>query len=318
MSDIDFRGRVAIITGAGRGLGRAYAHELARRGAAVVVHDSGADVRGEGHDPAPAEAVVNEIVAAGGSAVACAIDASTESGGRAAVETALDAFGSVDVAVANAGTIYSDPYPDWPTAQFEAILRHHVHSAFHVTRPAFAAMKSAGYGRIVFVSSAAGVFGQPGLTGYATAKTGILGLMNIAAIEGAEFGITANAVMPMGNTRMASALLDEAAESPEAQAFLNTFRLDQVAPVVAFLASEECTLTHMVLSAFSGRVAALRVAVTPGWVSPTGSFTAEDVQRELATITDTEGMFVPDSIFDEIGYVTGRLAEGSAKHESLR
>jgi NAD(P)-dependent dehydrogenase (short-subunit alcohol dehydrogenase family) len=310
---IDFHGRVAIITGAGRGLGREYAHELARRGATVVVHDSGADVRGDGHNPEPAESVVGEIITAGGSALACTTDASTEAGGQSAVDLALESFGRVDVVVANAGTIYDDPYSDWPTAQFEAILRHHVHSAFHVTRPAFAAMKTAGYGRLVFVSSAAGVFGQPGLTGYATAKTGMLGLMNVAAIEGAEFGIKANAVMPMGNTRMASALLGEAAESPDAQAFLNTMRLDQVSPVVAFLASADCTLTHTVLSAFSGRVATLHVAITPGWISPTGPLTAEDVQRELATITDTDGMFVPGSIFDELGYATGRLAEIAAR-----
>lgn len=313
MSDIDFKGRVAIVTGAGRGLGRAYAVELARRGAAVVVHDSGADPAGKGLNPEPAESVVGEIVSAGGAAVACTTDASTEAGGRAAVDIALEAYGRVDAVVANAGTIDSDPYPDWSTERFEAILKYHVHSAFHVTRGAFAAMKANNYGRLVFVSSAAGVFGQPGLTGYAAAKTGMLGLMNIASLEGAEFGILANAVMPMGDTRMASALLGEAAESPDARAFLSTFRLDQVAPVVAFLASEECTLTHTVLSAFSGRVAALRVAVTPGWISPTGSFTAEDVQRELATITDTDGMFVPGSIFDEIGYVTSRLANAEAK-----
>lgn len=214
----------------------------------------------------------------------------------------------MDIVVANAGIIHSDPFADWPTERFEALLRHHLLAAFHVVRPAFAQMKSAGYGRLVFVSSAAGVFGQAGLAGYAAAKTGMLGLMNVAAIEGAEHGIKANAIMPMGHTRMAAAALGPAGETPAALHFLDTLRLDQVAPVVAYLSSEQCTLTHTVLSAFGGRVAVLQVGVTAGWFSPGGSLTAEDVATHLPQIVDPGGTFLPDSIFDEMGYVTSRTA----------
>ncbi|UMB71439.1 SDR family NAD(P)-dependent oxidoreductase [Mycobacterium paraterrae] len=297
---ISFTDRVVLVTGGGRGLGEAYCLELARRGAAVVVHDNGVETDGSGGDPGPADDVARSIREAGGRAVACATDASTESGGQAAVDLAVEEFGRLDAIVANAGIIHEDPISDWPTERFEALLRHHLLAAFHVVRPGFAVMRSAGYGRLVFVSSAAGVFGQPGLTGYATAKTGMLGLMNVAALEGAAFGIGANAIMPMGDTRMAMALMGEAGKTADARAFLETLRLDQVAPVVAYLASEQCTLTHRVLSAFSGRVAALQIGVTRGWGGPGAAFTAEDVAANLDQILDPSGILVPGSIFDEM------------------
>jgi NAD(P)-dependent dehydrogenase (short-subunit alcohol dehydrogenase family) len=297
---ISFTDRVVLVTGGARGLGEAYCHEMARRGAAVVVHDSGVETDGSGGDPGPADDVAAAIRAAGGRAVACASDASTEQGGRVAVDLAVGEFGRLDAIVANAGIIHDDPLPDWPTERFEALLRHHLLAAFHVVRPGFAVMRDAGYGRLVFVSSAAGVFGQPGLTGYATAKMGMLGLMNVAALEGAPYGIHANAIMPMGDTRMAAALMGEAGQTADARAFLETMRLDQVAPVVAYLASEQCTQTHRVLSAFHGRVAALQIGVTRGWFSADGAFAAEDVATNLDQILNPAGILVPDSIFDEI------------------
>ncbi|HET6733519.1 SDR family NAD(P)-dependent oxidoreductase [Mycobacterium sp.] len=299
---ISFADRVAIVTGGGRGLGAAYARELARRGAAVIVHDNGATADGTDADPGPATEVVAEIVGTGGRAHACFTDASTPDGGRAAVDLAVERFGRLDVVIANAGIIHSDSFGSWSAERFEAQLRNHLLAALHVVQPAFGVMKTAGYGRLVFVSSAAGVFGQPGLAGYATAKTGMLGLMNVAAIEGAEFGVTANAIMPMADTRMASALLGDAAESPEARAFLETLRVDQVAPVVAYLASEHCTVTHTVLSAFGGRVAALQIGVTRGWTSVSGQFTAEDVAVKIPEIMDPHRILVPQSIFDEMAH----------------
>ncbi|WP_396930266.1 SDR family NAD(P)-dependent oxidoreductase [Mycolicibacterium sp.] len=302
MSDISFEGRAALVTGGARGLGAAYCRELAGRGAAVVVHDNGADTSGRGRDPVPAHELADSIVAEGGRAVACASDASTESGAREAVELAVHEFGRLDVIVANAGIIHDDPLESWPAERFDALLRHHVLAAFHVVRAGFPIMKRNRYGRIVFVSSAAGVFGQPGLTGYATAKAGMLGLMNVAALEGAEFGINANAIMPMAVTRMAAALMRDAAETVDGRAFLDTLRVDQVAPVVAYLASDACTRTHTVLSAFKGRVAALQIGVTRGWTSPSGALSAEDVESHLAEITDTAGILVPESIFDEMAF----------------
>lgn len=306
---ITFEGKVAVVTGGGRGLGKAYAHELAARGASVVVHDSGADVRGEGLDPQPAESTAQEIVAAGGRAVACVVDGSTAAGGQRIVDLALDTYGAVDAVVANAGTLIAHPFEDWSGDDFDSLLRHHLAGAFHVTRSAFGLMKEKRYGRLVFISSAAGVFGATDLVGYAAAKTGMLGLMNTAAIEGAEFGIRANAVMPMGYTRMAGALLGAEADTPEAQAFLQTLRVDQVAPVVAFLASEQCPLTRTVLSTFSGRVAALRVGVTPGWRSTDQEITAEDVLDNLDTIVAESGTWTPGSMSEEVAYVTQQAAQ---------
>ncbi len=304
MNRIDLSDRVILVTGGGRGLGESYCRELAHRGAAVVVHDNGSDTAGRGHDPAPAQNVAAAIVDDGGRAVACVSDASTESGGREAIDLALREYGVLHAVVANAGIIHEDSFGDWPTDRFEALLRHHLMAAFHVVRPAFAMMKGAGYGRIVFVSSAAGVFGQPRLAGYAAAKTGMLGLMNVVALEGAEFGITANAIMPMAATRMALALMADAADTADGREFLDSLRVDQVAPVVAYLASESCTRTQLVLSAFRGRVAALQIGVTRGWISDTGMVSAEDVARHLDEITDTDDLLVPGSIFDEMAYLS--------------
>ncbi|CAA0136725.1 Putative short-chain type dehydrogenase/reductase [Mycolicibacterium vanbaalenii] len=303
MNRVAFADRVVLVTGGGRGLGAAYCRELASRGAAVVVHDNGSDTEGRGHDPAPARNVAAAIVDGGGRAVACVADASTESGGREAVDLALSEYGRLDAVIANAGIIHDDSFEEWPTDRFEALLRHHLLAAFHVVRPAFAVMKDAGYGRVVFVSSAAGVFGQPRLAGYAAAKTGMLGLMNAVALEGAEFGITANAILPMAATRMALALMADAADTADGREFLDTLRVDQVAPVVAYLASESCDRTQLVLSAFRGRVAALQIGVTRGWISENGMVSAEDVATHLDEITDTDDLMVPSSIFDEMAYL---------------
>jgi NAD(P)-dependent dehydrogenase (short-subunit alcohol dehydrogenase family) len=267
-----------------------------------VVHDNGADTTGRGHDAEPAQRVAEDIRAAGGRAAPCTSDASTKAAGEEAVAVALAEFGGLDVVIANAGIIHDDPFGDWPGERFESMLRHHLLAALHVAQPAFMAMKRARYGRLVFVSSAAGVFGQPGLPGYATAKMGMLGLMNVAALEGAQFGITANAIMPMAGTRMANALMREAAKTVDGRDFLDSLRVDQVAPVVAYMASEACTHSHTVFSAYRGRVAFLQVGVTRGWSSPTGRLSAEDVEFHLTEILDPDGLLVPGSIFDDMAF----------------
>jgi NAD(P)-dependent dehydrogenase (short-subunit alcohol dehydrogenase family) len=303
MSTVTFEGRVVIVTGGGRGLGAAYSREVARRGAAVVIADNGCHLDGDGHDPVPAHDIAAAIVAGGGRAVACTEDMSTEKGGRMAVELAEREFGGLDAIIANAGNVFNAPIGDWPTDRFESLLRNHLRAAFHVVQPGFEVMKRAGYGRIVLVASAAGIFGQHGMLGYATAKTGMLGLMNVLSLEGAEFGIAANAIMPMARTRMADAVTGAGADDPAGSAFLDTLRQDQVAPVVAYLASEACAQTQTVFSAFMGRVAALQIGITRGWTAPDGTLSAEDVAANLPQILDTTELLVPRTLYDEMAYV---------------
>ena len=303
-SAVSFTNRVVLVTGGGRGLGAAYSMEVARRGAAVVVADNGADLNGDGHDPAPAHDVVAAIVAEGGRAVACTEDLSTEKGGQMAVDAAEGEYGRLDAIIANAGNVFNAPVGDWPTDRFQSLLRHHLLAAFHVIRPGFTVMKRAGYGRVVLVSSSAGIFGQHGMLGYSTAKTGMLGLMNIVSLEGADCGITANAIMPMARTRMADGVTGAGAEDPDGSAFLDSLRQDQVAPVVAYLASEACTATQTVLSAFLGRVAALQIGITRGWTAPEGRLTAEDIAAHMPEIIDATDILVPRTLYDEMAYVT--------------
>jgi len=303
MSTVTFKDRVVIVTGGGRGLGAAYSREVARRGAAVVVADNGCDLDGTGHDPTPATDVVAEIVADGGRAVACTEDLSAEKGGQAAVDVAVEEYGQLDAIIANAGNVFNAPIEDWPTERFESLLRHHLVAAFNVVRPAFTLMKRAGYGRIVLVSSAAGVFGQHGMIGYSAAKTGMIGLMNVLSLEGSESGIAANVIMPMARTRMADAVTGVGADDPHGSAFLDTMRQDQVAPVVAYLASESCAVNQTVFSAFMGRVAAVQIGETRGWTAPDKSFSAEDVAEHLPEILDITALLVPRTLYDEMGYV---------------
>ncbi|MDX1886621.1 SDR family NAD(P)-dependent oxidoreductase [Mycolicibacterium sp. 120270] len=303
MSIVSFTDRVVLVTGGGRGLGAAYSLEVARRGAAVVVADNGGDLDGNGHDPAPANDVVRAILAEGGRAVACTEDLSTEKGGQMAVDLAEREYGRLDAIIANAGNVFNAPVDDWPSDRFSSLLRHHLLAAFNVVRPGFTVMKRARYGRVVLVSSSAGIFGQHGMLGYATAKTGMLGLMNIVSLEGADCGIAANAIMPMARTRMADGVTGAGADDPDGSGFLDTLRQDQVAPVVAYLASEACTTTQTVLSAFLGHVAALQIGLTRGWTAPGGHLTAEDVAAHLPEILSTDDILVPRTLYDEMAHV---------------
>jgi len=186
MSEITFAGKIAIVTGAGGGLGRAYALELARRGAKVVVNDVNA-----------ARQVVAEILEAGGEAVASADSVATGEGGAAIVQTALDQFGTVDVLINNAGIVRDKSFAKLEPTDVEAVLDVHLRGAFHVSQPVYRVMKDKAYGRILFVTSAAGLFGNFGQANYAAAKMGLVGLMRTIAIEGARYGIRSNAIAPL-------------------------------------------------------------------------------------------------------------------------
>src|SRR6201999_3754003 len=191
-----YDGRVAVITGAGRGLGRAYALLLASRGAKVVVNDNGAALTGAGADDGPAQQVVAEIEAAGGDAVACTESVATAAGGQAIVQAALDRFGRIDILVHNAGNVRRGSLKEMSYQDFDAVIDVHLRGAFHVVRPAFPVMCDARYGRIVLTSSIGGLYGNHDVAGYATAKAGLIGLSNVAGLEGASEGGLCNVIVP--------------------------------------------------------------------------------------------------------------------------
>jgi NAD(P)-dependent dehydrogenase (short-subunit alcohol dehydrogenase family) len=304
---IDFTGQVAIVTGAGRGLGRLYAIELARRGAAVVVNDLGGSMHGDGADTSVADAVVDEIERAGGVAAASHDSVDSPQGGEAIVRTAIDRFGRLDAVVSNAGIFNSVPFEDLSQADWRRMLSVHLDGGFYLSQPAYREMKAAGYGRFVFISSSGGMFGQPLEAHYAAAKAGLVGLANVIAIEGAQHGILANTVLPFGFSRMVT----ETVEDPKAleeTGFLKVIQPELVVPIVAFLASRACEFTHQNYSACAGRFSRVFVGLSEGWLAEPGSSpTADDVAAHLAEVSATEPFTVPGSIFEEVFAVCERL-----------
>lgn len=304
---IDFTGQVAVVTGAGRGLGRLYALELARRGASVVVNDLGGTMHGDGADPDVADAVVDEIERAGGVAVASHDSVDSPDGGEAIIRTALETFGRLDSVVSNAGIFNSVPFDELSPIDWRRMLRVHLDGGFHLAQPAFRAMKSRGYGRFVFVASSAGLFGQPLEAHYAAAKAGLLGLANVVAIEGAAHGILANTVLPFGTSRMVTETVDDPALL-EKSGFLSAIQPELVVPIVVFLASRACDFSHRNYSACAGRYARVFVGLGEGWLAEPGTRpTAEDIAAHLDDVSATEPYTVPNSIVDEVLAICERL-----------
>ncbi|MBW8486366.1 SDR family NAD(P)-dependent oxidoreductase [Actinomadura parmotrematis] len=303
MTELRFDGRVAVVTGAGRGLGRAYALLLAARGARVVVADIGAAVRGDGADPGPAAAVVREITGAGGQAVACTESVATPDGGRAIIDAALERFGRVDVLVHNAGNVRYAPLAEMTSEDFDAVLDVHLRGAFHVVRPAFPHMCAAGYGRVVLTSSIGGLYGNKRVAGYAAAKAGVVGLSNVVALEGADHGVTCNVIVPSAVTRLADGI-DTSAYPPMDPGL--------VAPAVAWLAHETCTISGEMLVSIAGRLARAFVAETPGVHRP--AWTPEQVAASLDAARDTADPWilpvVPAAHNDHIGRSFAMAAKG--------
>jgi NAD(P)-dependent dehydrogenase (short-subunit alcohol dehydrogenase family) len=284
MDGYGFEGRVAVVTGAGRGIGRAHARLLAARGARVVVNDLGGSMAGNGADAGPADDVVDEINSAGGMAMADAHDVSTEHGAGALVATALDSFGRVDVVVNNAGIIRWAGFPDADAENIERHLAVHVLGSFHTARAAWPHLVEQGYGRIVNTTSS-GMFGLPNNVGYATAKAGVVGLTRSLATAGAPHGIKCNLVSPAAFTRMAGG----ADDSPMA----TTMDPDLVAPMVAYLAHETCPVTGEIYAAGAGRFARIFIAQAEGYVDASGAPTVEDVAAHWAEINDESSYTVP-------------------------
>jgi NAD(P)-dependent dehydrogenase (short-subunit alcohol dehydrogenase family) len=297
---IDFKNQVVIVTGAGRGLGRLYALEFARRGAAVVVNDPGGSMQGDGADGGVADQVVAEIHHGGGKAIASHDSVASPEGGEAIVRAAVKEFGRLDAVVSNAGIFGSVDFDQLSPEQWRRMLSVHLDGSFFLSQPAFRVMKSQGYGRFVFISSSAGAFGQPQEAHYAAAKAGIIGLNNVVAIEGEPFGIKSNCVLPFGYSRMVTETVggDEAAAQIP---FLQMIDPKLVVPMVVFLAGRGCELSHHNYSVGAGRYARVFIGLGQGWAAETGSApTADDIAARLEQVSALEPYTVPDSIFDEV------------------
>ena len=289
MADLGFDGRVAIITGAGGGLGRSHALDLAKRGALIVVNDLGGAVDGTGSDKGAAERVVDEIKAAGGEAVANYDSVATPEGGKDIVQTALDTFGKVDIVINNAGILRDKTFHNMTPDLLDPVLDVHLKGAFNVSQPAFVKMKEQGYGRIVSTSSAAGVFGNFGQTNYGAAKMGLVGLTRVLAVEGAKYNIKANAIAPLALTRMTENIMGGGLR--------DKLGPEKVSPLVAFLAHEDCPVSGQTFSVGGGRVAHVFIAETQGFYD--ADLTVEAVRDHWDTITNQDGYGVPNNLAEE-------------------
>jgi NAD(P)-dependent dehydrogenase (short-subunit alcohol dehydrogenase family) len=292
MSQIRFDNRVAIVTGAGGGLGREHALLLGSRGAKVVVNDLGGSADGTGSGSSMADKVVKEITEAGGTAVANYDSVSTPEGGRAIVQSALDNFGKVDIVINNAGILRDKTFAKLSPEELEIVLDVHLKGAFFVTQPAFQVMKDQSYGRLVFTASAAGIFGNFGQTNYGAAKMGLVGLSNVLAQEGAKYSIKSNVIAPIAKTRLTEQLLGPMASALDPAC---------VSPLVAWLCSEQCDVTHEIYSVGGGRFARIFVGLTPGWIAGKAAVPSiEEIRDHMGRIRDTDRYTIPGSIADEM------------------
>ena len=305
MSQIEFNGRVVIVTGSGAGLGRAHALEFARRGAAVVINDLGGTGAGQGASHRAADVVVDEIRAAGGKAAANYDSVSTRAGGKAIIDCAMDNFGRIDAVVNNAGFLRNKKFEDLGDTELDSIIDVHLKAAFYVTQPAYRIMQQQKYGRIVFTASASGAFGSPEQTNYGAAKAGLLGLMQCLAWEGRKHGILANAILPTAGTRLMQEMSPEwYAEmlpmNPDMAILAPTAEPSYVTPIVVYLSSEKNTATRRIYSSTGGRFARAFVAVTDGWYGPLDRpATVEEVSEHFGDIEAEGSYHIPESVTDE-------------------
>jgi NAD(P)-dependent dehydrogenase (short-subunit alcohol dehydrogenase family) len=302
MTDLRFDERVVIITGAGGGLGRSHALELARRGARVLVNDPGSAVDGTGSSTFAADGVVEEITALGGIAAPNRDSVATSEGGQAIVQAALDAFGRVDVLINNAGILRDKAFHHMEAAMIDAVVDVHLKGALFVSQPAFRAMREQGYGRIVNTTSASGLFGNFGQANYGAAKAGLAGLTRVLAIEGAGHGIRVNAIAPVAATRMTQDILGQLVTkvSPES-----------VSPLVAFLAHEDCPVNGHVYSVAGGRIARIIVTETHGVVLAKNTPEAIRDQLPLIDQLDIAEYHQPSSLEDEMAIIAKALSQAS-------
>ena len=294
MDGYSFEGRVAIVTGAGRGIGRAYALLLADRGARVVVNDLGGSMDGVGADAGVASKVAEEIVAAGGAAIANGDDVADAGGAQALIDAAIGQFGRLDILVNNAGIIRWAGFPHADAVNLASHLAVHVAGSFNTTRAAWPHMVEQAYGRIVMTTSS-GVFGLPENLSYATAKGAVIGLTRSLSTAGAVHGIRINLIAPAAVTRMAGQAAGKVDPMGGGAGSTETSP-DLVAPMVAFLAHETCPVSGEIYSAGFGRFARIFIASTEGYVHGTAQPTVEDVAANWTTINDERGYYIPSDL----------------------
>ncbi|MEX1279159.1 MAG: SDR family oxidoreductase [Acidimicrobiia bacterium] len=301
METIGFDEKVAIVTGAGGGLGRQHALELARRGAKVVVNDLGGAPDGTGSSESAADAVVREITEAGGEAVANYDSVSTPEGGEAICQSALDAFGTVDIVINNAGILRDSSFANMTTDQLEPVLDVHLRGGFYVTMPAWRVMKEKNFGRVLFTTSAAGMLGNFGQANYGAAKAGLWGLSNVLAQEGKKYGIRSNVIAPIAKTRMTEELFGP---------MMDFFAPEQVTAAALYLVSEDAP-NGEVLTVGGGRVGRMFLGVTQGWFAGMGATpSVEDIAGHADEIMATEGYLIPDGAMEEIQNLIMPLFQG--------
>jgi NAD(P)-dependent dehydrogenase (short-subunit alcohol dehydrogenase family) len=283
MSQIKFDGKVAIITGAGAGLGRIYALEFAKRGAKVVVNDLGGARDGSGASHSAADQVVEEIKKAGGQAVANYDSVSTPAGGEGIVKAAVDAFGRLDILINNAGILRDKSLLKTSEDEWDIVHSVHMKGAFCVTKPAFDVMKKNNFGRVVFTTSGAGIYGNFGQANYASAKTGLIGFMHVVGIEGAKYNIKANTIAPLAASR-----LTEDVMPPD---IFKKLKPEFISPLVLFLSSDQCNDTGMIFNCAAGWYSRAAIVCAPGMILGDGhrDIAPEEIGQNWDKIKSLDG-----------------------------
>jgi len=304
MGDIRFDGRTAIVTGAGTGLGRSHALGLAARGARVVVNDLGGAVDGSGASLSAAEAVVQEIAAAGGEAMAHGANVTEPAEVQDMVDQALSRWGRVDILVNNAGILRDKSFAKMDLADFRAVLDVHLWGSVVCTKAVWGPMREAGYGRIAMTSSSSGLYGNFGQSNYGAAKMGVVGLMNVLHLEGQKADIRVNTLAPTAATRMTEGLIPEDA--------LKLMTVESVTAGLLYLVSEAAP-SRTILCAGAGGYAATKIYETPGVYLPPEEQTPEGVAAHIGRITASDGQ----DEFEQGGRQTMKFLEYAARHFDL-
>lgn len=300
---IDFKGRVAIVTGAGAGLGRSHALLLAERGAKVVVNDLGGAVDGTGGSSSAADQVVAEIKAKGGEAVASYDSVSEAPAAANVVKIAMDAWGRVDILVNNAGILRDKTFAKMEIADFDTVVKVHFLGSAYVTKAAWPIMQRQNYGRVVMTSSNSGLYGNFGQSNYAGAKMGVVGLMNALKQEGGKYGILVNTIAPVAATRMTESLLPPP--------LLPHLKPEYVSQVVAYLCSEACTATGDIISAGAGYYAKMQVMESQGmFFGVNAEVSIDDIAANYAQITDMSKPRSFGSSMEEVAYIAKPFVGG--------